>query len=410
MTAVVIQNPRRLGYIKRDKKRYTILRERRRYPALWAKAGAVPSLDLRFADNKSLVDAVSGQQLITFNRASSGTFVNSAGVIQTAATDVPRFDHNPITGESLGLLVEEQRTNLVLNSATFQPTSGGTPAAYTVDQVAPDGTTTGSRQTAANPRTLVDYIGIANALYTFSFYYRVTSGTAGFSVQLKNAQSDTVITSDTSPVATTTWRRFTISGTTTGATPGARIELVGVVPGFVFWGADLQAGAFPTSYIPTTTAAVTRSADVASITGSAFSGWYSQSEGTVYHQGRTPINANFFSIDDGTVDNRITSYMPSATAPAFFVGASGATQANISSSAITAGSMFAQASAYKVADFVIVTNGGTVSTDTSGSVPTVNRMVIGTNVSGTAAVNGTIRRLCFWPQRLTNSTLQSITS
>jgi hypothetical protein len=71
---------------------------------LWRRARAVPSLDLRFADNKSLVDAVTGASLITFNRASSGTYTDSAGVIQTASNNVPRFDHNPTTGESLGLL------------------------------------------------------------------------------------------------------------------------------------------------------------------------------------------------------------------------------------------------------------------------------------------------------------------
>jgi hypothetical protein len=83
----------------------------------------VPTLDLRFADNKSLTDAVTGASLVTFTRASSGTFVDSAGVIQTAATDAPRFDHNPTTGESLGLLVEEQRTNLLLRSEEFDDAS-----------------------------------------------------------------------------------------------------------------------------------------------------------------------------------------------------------------------------------------------------------------------------------------------
>ena len=63
------------------------------------------SLDLRFADTKSLTDAVTGQSLVTFTRASSGTVTDSAGVLQTATTDVPRFDHNPTTGESRGLLV-----------------------------------------------------------------------------------------------------------------------------------------------------------------------------------------------------------------------------------------------------------------------------------------------------------------
>ena len=74
-------------------------------------AGA--SLDLYFAVTKNI------GPLVTFTRASSGTFVDSAGLITTATTNEPRFDHNPTTGESLGLWVEEARTNLVLNSGTL---------------------------------------------------------------------------------------------------------------------------------------------------------------------------------------------------------------------------------------------------------------------------------------------------
>ena len=65
---------------------------------LWRRARAVPSLDLQFADRKSLVDGISGQNLITFTRASGGTSVDSAGVLRTAANDEPRFGHNPTTG------------------------------------------------------------------------------------------------------------------------------------------------------------------------------------------------------------------------------------------------------------------------------------------------------------------------
>jgi hypothetical protein len=104
----------------------------------------VPSLDLRFADNKSLTDAVTGASLVTFTRASDGTYVDSAGVIQTAATDVPRFDHNPTTGESLGLLVEEARTNLALRSEELDNASWGKVAASVSSNtsIAPNGATT----------------------------------------------------------------------------------------------------------------------------------------------------------------------------------------------------------------------------------------------------------------------------
>ena len=92
---------------------------------LWTRARAVPSLDLRFADNKSLVDATTGASLVTFTRASSATYVGSDGLIKSAATDEARFDHNPTTGESLGLLVEEARTNLLLRSEEFDNASWG---------------------------------------------------------------------------------------------------------------------------------------------------------------------------------------------------------------------------------------------------------------------------------------------
>jgi hypothetical protein len=308
------------------------------------------SLDLNFAVTKNV------GPLVSFTRASSATYIDSAGTLQTAAVDVPRFDHNPTTGESLGLLVEEQRTNLLLNTATLSTQS------VTVTAVA----------------------------HTLSFYGSGTVTLSGAST------AGPAVGSGAFPARTTltfTPSAGTLTLTVTGSVTSAQLE----------------AGAFATSYIATTSAAATRAADVASITGANFSSWYNATEGTIYHQGSTASASNFFSIDDSTVSNRITSYFPAVTTPALFIATGGTTQANISSSAITAGSTFAQANAYKANDFVIVTNGGAASTDTSGSVPTVNKMVIGANVTGAAAVNGTIRRLTYWPQRLPNSTLQAIT-
>ena len=320
------------------------------------------------------------------------------------------------TTESLGLLVEEQRTNLRLNSATYQPTSGGAPAAYTVDQVAPDGTTTGSRQTAATPRTFEDYTGIANALYTFSFYCRVTSGTAAFSIQLKNAATDTVITSDTSPVATTTWRRFTISGTTAGATPGARVELVGVVPGFVFWGAQLEAAATASSYIPTTTAAATRNADVVQITGTNFSSWYRQDEGTwlgdAFREFAVP--AGQFPV---IVDARTTGASPNVNQFSYllesiagtFIAVGGAVQSELYPPVPGGTRRRRVASAYAANNFAASVNGSTPLLDSTGSVGSVTSMTIGSVTGSGQYLNGTIRRLVYWGQRLPNNVLQAIT-
>jgi hypothetical protein len=145
----------------------------------------VPSLDLRFADNKSLADAVTGASLVTFTRASSGTFVDSAGVLQTAVTDAPRFDHNPTTGESLGLLVEEARTNLLLRSEEFDNASwgrsGATLPTITANAgIAPDGTTTADLWTRSI--TGSSFISQAPAKaasaiqYTFSVFVKQSVG------------------------------------------------------------------------------------------------------------------------------------------------------------------------------------------------------------------------------------------
>ena len=337
-----------------------------------------------------------------------GEYIPTGATINSA----PRFDHNPTTGESLGLLVEEQRSNLVLNSATFQPTSLGNPASYTVDQVAPNGTTTASRQTAANPCTFLDYTGIANALYTFSVYVRVTSGTQSLSLQLKNAGSDTLIQS-VSFTATTTWQRISVSGTTAGATTGARIEIVGPTvgapAGTVFWGAQLEAGAFPTSYIPTTTAAVTRAADVASISGSAFSGWYLSLGGTVYSD-VSSLSASSgqrsLTFSDGSIANQawIRNGLPGTAALEVYTSSSFvANVATVIGAAKSAGVIGNN-------DFAASINGGAVVVDTSGAIAAYTQINIGSNYNGSGShLSGTIRRLVYWGQRLPNSTLQAIT-
>jgi hypothetical protein len=411
----------------------------------------VPSLDLRFADNKSLVDAVTGASLVTFTRASSGTFVDSAGVLQTATTDAPRFGHNPTTGESLGLLVEEQRTNSISNN-TMVGAVAGTPGTLPTGwpfqsagvlglsvSIVGTGTESGiayldwkvsGTATAATGATIS--FGRASALtaqtWTISSYLKLAagslSGVTGMTLDLIEETATTVFVAGgaysislptTNSLIT---QRPTTSRTLTGGATVALLRTnlsVNVSSGSTvdftirIGLPQLEQSAFATSPIPTTSAAVTRSADVCSISGSNFSAWYRQDEGTVFHQGRTPTAANFFSIDDATTNNRITSYMTSATAPFLFVSTGGVAQANITSSAITAGSTFAQANGYKAADFAIVTNGGTITAVGSGTVPVVNRMIIGANTSGSAVVNGTIRRLTYWPVRLGNNVLQQVT-
>ena len=208
------------------------------------------ALDLQFATDKTLT-ARKGPTPV-FTRASIGTFVESNGLIQSAAINIPRFDHDPVTLVCKGLLIEESRINLVFPSATL------------------------STQT----RT------VTAVAYTLSFY---GSGT----IVLSGTHSATVVGTGAYP------SRRTLTFTPTAG------SLTLTVTGTVEF-AQLEIGAFPTSYIPTTTGTLTRSADVCSITGSAFSGMWNPLEGTTLVSGDKTNSSNttgsYFSYQSGVVE------------------------------------------------------------------------------------------------------------
>jgi hypothetical protein len=408
---------------------------------LWRKARAVPSLDLRFAESKSLVDAYTGQNLVTFTRASSGTFVGSNGLIQTASTDVPRFDHNPTTGESLGLLVEEQRTNSLTYSEDFA-NAAWVPLTAAVNgnaTTAPDGATTADKllSNSGSQGQITHTVAMtASTVFTYSVFakkaewnflllrLRGNDGTdTGAWFDLQTGGLGTVEAGNTATIQALAngWYRCTITRTSASGATAPRQRIIATnadntwsagdgTSGIFIWGAQLEAGAFPTSYIPTTTAAVTRSADVASITGTNFSSWYNQTEGTMFASCQNTQNTGgvVFGVGD-TFDNTI--YVTAATANNVAYRSGGSLQALITAS--ISSSLSNVVFTYKANDFAATSNGGAISTDTSGAVP-INpvRLKIGSSAwdaSGTNIPGGHIRRLAAWPMRLANSTLQTIT-
>lgn len=294
--------------------------------------------------------------------ASLDTYVNNPVAAPTAAAYYgPRFDYDPVTLQPRGLLIEEQRTNLLLNSKI-------------------DGT---------NLATQI--VTSAATTYTLSFY-----GTG--TVVLSGTATATVVGTGAYPTRTT--YSFT-------ALVGA---LTLTVSGTVQF-AQLEAGAFATSYIPTTASQVTRSADVALIQGSNFSGWYNQSEGTIYGNYSTSMTSSRPVItprSTATADNRVQFGTASAV-----VVVGGSVQANIGSGTnITSGK---QAFAYKLNDFAGIIQGTPVSTivntDTSGTVPTVDYATIGYfDFGGGERLNGHIRQLAYYPRRLSNTELQAVTA
>jgi hypothetical protein len=402
---------------------------------------ALPTLNLKFSENRNLIDDVSGRQLITFTRASSATFIDSAGRLQTAAVDVPRFDHNPTTGESLGLLVEEQRTN----SLTYSEDTSQwlTPTNITLSQnqtTAPDGASTADQylETAATGLHVQDgmsFTFVTSTVYTYSVFVKSIGGRnfeigypgtiftdrfARFNLSGSGSVqgSDAGVTASIQAYANGWYRCSATNTCASGASSRisnfiidgsfARSYAGDVTKGLFILGAQLEAGAFATSYIPTTAAAVTRSADVASITGANFSSWYRQDEGTVFVNAINPaLSTTLFSASDGTANNRIQADAGISARVARVV-TGGITQAN-NTIAYTFGTQQQFALSY-VLNSINFANAGTLGTeDTSATIPTVDQLRLGANPTGAGALNSTIKRFTFWPQRLSSSTLQTIT-
>lgn len=316
-----------------------------------------PSLLLDFANSQQV------DPRITFTRSSATTRTNANGQIETVAANVPRLDFDPVSGACLGLLIEEQRTNLLLNSLI----------------------------TGANLSTQT--VTVTAVAHTISFY---GSG----SISLSGAHSATVNGSAAYP--TRTFLTFT---------PSAG-SLVVTVTGSVQF-AQLEAGSFPTSYIPTGGSAATRAADAASLSGTNFSEWYRQDEGTFVATASRASTGRSFTVSDGTANEnmRVNLSASSPLRPDWQVIDAGTTQVATSSTPnVPLNSNFTFAAAYKKDDFAISVNGTAVVTDTGGTVPLVDRMHLSAPESGVATGGSNFRRIAYYPKRLTDAELQALTA
>jgi hypothetical protein len=415
---------------------------------LWDLAGVAPSLDQRFAESQSLIDAVSGQQLITFTRASDGTFVGSNGLIQTAGTNVPRFDHNPLTGESLGLWVEEQRTNSIRNNTMVGAVAGSpgtaptnwivsTTAAGVSREIIGTGTENGityidikvSGTTTSSLFFVIRFEGpqvvaAANGqTWTTSSYIKVVGGSlanlllrSGINGNNSTGSGVQFPTNSTiSPTgASLISQRFVNTGTFSNASvafaqsylqieaaSGVAIDItirIGLP--------QLEQGAFATSVIPTSTTAVTRSASVVDVINQAIA----NNIRTLYLEFRSPASGTrgVVSLNDNTANERV-NMLTSGTDPRLVIVDGGVEQANINGGTITANTRTRVAVRINENDFAISINGAAVVTDTSGTLPIVDRLMLGRTQAG-EYLNGTLARVTGWREALPNSTLQSLAS
>ena len=373
----------------------------------------------------------------------TGTVATTYIPTQASASGAPRFDYDPVTLASLGLLIEEQRTNLVTYSEQFDNAAWTkTNSSITANTViAPDGALTGDKivSTSGSLGLIVQSVsqtsGTSYALSVFakageySFcQLRINTSVSSITRAYFNLSNGTTTgvancTASITPVGNG-WYRCSIVYTATVTTAAGGQRIYGQVDaidtagdgtsGIYIWGAQLEAGAFATSYIPTVASQVTRAADVAVMTGTNFSDWYNQPEGTFYVSSDYVLVAggNYrFDITDGTTSNliRLRSAPSGTTQSRFEVTTLGVTQTTLSPSTTNL-ALNKDAVAYIFDSAAAVVNGGTVTVDTSITVPVVNQMAIGATRLGANILNGHIRQIVYYSRRLDNAELQAITA
>lgn len=379
---------------------------------------------------------------------------NPVAAPSAAAYYGPRFDYNPSTLSALGLLIEEQRTNSIRNNTMVGAVAGtpgtlptnwsianaaglstqvvgtGTESGVTYIDLRIFGTTTGT-QFALNFEPTTQIPALQNQLWTGSFFAKysaggltnvgtlsativernsagsgITSGVTSNTLLNTNLSVNRLLNTYTLPSATAAYVsvRFDLTLTNSAAVDVTlRIGLP-----------QLELGAFATSVIPTSATALTRSADVATVTGANFSNWYNATAGTVYAEYDTSNSAqnnNVLSFSDGTTSNRITLRASNTSVQSAFAGANGgATQWAITVAAAALNTTTKAAGAFATDDIAYTRNSSAVGADTLATIPTVNQLRVGAEGDGTLPLNGHIRKFAYYPTRLPNGTLQALTS
>jgi hypothetical protein len=344
---------------------------------------------------------------MTVVRATTATRVNSAGLIESVANNVPRLDYS--NGTCPSILVEPQRSNLNFPSI---PTQSGNGTLVQNAIISPDGTiNANSFVPISNGYVYANVIVTTVQSYTFSLYLKGTVN--GQKVRLTGDLQGSLATL----TLTTEWIRYSV--TFTGVIGGQNFYILSggyLSPSennlFYFWGWQLEEGSYPTSYIPTTSAAVTRNADVISKTG--ISALIGQTEGTIfcdaYLTGTDTSNGSILIATDKASSGAIIRIIyANGVALRFDVFDGSSFQCLISAGAYNVGDRVKVAGAYKNNDFVMYVNGTQIGTDTSGSVPTTDKVNINTSIYGDT--NGSrINSAILFPTRLTNAELATLTT
>lgn len=401
-----------------------------------------PTLNLQFARSRF------PDPRITFTRASTGTYIDPLGRVQTAAVNQPRFNWDPESGQCLGLLIEEGRTNSLLYSQSFDAGiwSKNTATIEVSASTGPDGTNTATRISEASTGT--GYCGVsqqcsfvAGNTYTLSAYFKAgvnkngilvfsssVFGTyVGITFSLENGSVSHVLGSPFYRVEKLPdgWWRASITATATATAPASvfirqtsdpTMSPIGTYPltgtGDIYvWGAQLEVGPFPTSYIKTEGAAATRAADTAYVDGA---GWLNPAEGTIVVEVREPTGVttttNLLTLSNGaSTSNRYSLQGTGSTQTLRIVRSLDGTHAYADLGSIAPRAQWNRvAFGYSSAGLTVAANGEVVVNSATMTTPnSLSRLYLGGSYATTSFC--WIRKVQYYPVRLSPDELVRIT-
>ena len=383
------------------------------------------------------IPVVSGADF-TFTRATTATRVNASGLIESVASGVLRLDY-PIGGGCPAALIEASGQNLVPSGLVFNAAAG-----VLYGTAVSDSPAVGINSARITKNEASGTIRYANqncstsalsgsTTYTISRFFKYDGVDFATSMEYNNAGqwggtswnqviniASSGVTLGTSTSCTGSienygngWYRVA-ARITTGASPsGSPVSYLMRLPaalstgqGFLTALPQLETGAIPTSYIPTTTASVTRNADVCSVSG--VSGYIGQTQGTLYAEVDLRdfvANARVLSINDGTSNNAVNIQLLS-TGIRVTINASSSSQVDFNAS-FTAG-IYKIGLAYKENDVICYVNGTSIGSDTNCLIPACSRLDFG-NLVGVNVLNNRLRAAAIYTTRLTNDQLANLT-
>lgn len=383
---------------------------------LFRRKGDGSTLNLDFTKMSAL------DSRFTFTRSTTATYINSSGYVASAAINEARFECDATTLAAKGLLIEGAATNLLNFSETFA-TTGGTNNNWadtnltrtSANNTSPRNDATALRLTAsaANGTIISSAAMGTSAARTLSVWLRRVTGTGNIQYTLDNGSTYTT------QAITAVWVRYTFATTTAAQRVGFRI--VTSADAIEIWGAQLEDGTGASSYIPTTTAQVTKAADFCKMTQAASQmSWLQRLDTCTFIADFMPMtqrggfNSLFRLIT--TTSQGYEIYIFDTVA-----GVSLTTTTKITASTnleTNLAQSMALNSTHKVAYSINSTsglrshNGSTVSAANPTALPTGTNSTFGIGSTGldAGAMYGHIRGLKYYPTALTQAQINGLTT